>query len=339
MNRLFILTQVVFFFSQSLFAQSIIDSALTVANESQVIEVDNSYRKGNYEALIKSIGERRIVCLGEFNHGCGEIFASRIDIIRQLHDQLGFNTILFESGLGEVGVIDIKKDDLTENQLVNGFFGPWRTAEFQELVAYARSENLDIAGFDVQRTGTIFTAFLSEKQSEFKSVEEEFVAVKRLLGNRRAVYDSVKDRTNELIDTYNKLADSWEGDKFVRKVLLDRAEFLRYKLEFTKTKDYTERWKARDVAMANNVKWLLAQLDDSEKVIIVGHNFHIARYNEKETVMGEILDEQYGDDMFVLGVFAATGTFHNNARNQRLYRNQILFNWTSNTSSKKTLEN
>lgn len=84
-------------------------------------------------------------------------------------------------------------------------------------------------------------------------------------------------------------------------------------LEWQKTKDWNARWKARDSAMADNVSWLITNLFPNDKVIIIAHNYHIAKYNEKEEVMGEFLKTTHGEQMYSLGVFASKGSYSNNA--------------------------
>ena len=68
----------------------------------------------------------------------------------------------------------------------------------------------------------------------------------------------------------------------------------------------TKRWRT-------NVQWILSQYGPEQKAIVIAHNFHIARYNEKEEVMGEFLQEQLDTSWYVLGVFAGAGSFHNNS--------------------------
>ena len=84
-------------------------------------------------------------------------------------------------------------------------------------------------------------------------------------------------------------------------------------LEWQQSKNYQERWDARDSTMADNVIWLINNFFPNDKVIVIAHNFHIAKYNKKQEVMGEVLKATYGDAMYSLGVFASKGSFNNNS--------------------------
>ena len=122
---------------------------------------DTILSKSNWQSLKTAIKDKRIVLLGEPNHGSKEIFKLRNDLIRFLHNNAGFNTVLFESGIGELVAIDIDRSNLTDAQMTHGFFGSWRTSEFRDLMGYIKSSGMSIAGFDVQRTGSTFEPWLN----------------------------------------------------------------------------------------------------------------------------------------------------------------------------------
>ncbi|MEP0365684.1 MAG: erythromycin esterase family protein [Cyclobacteriaceae bacterium] len=280
------------------------------------INNENRYTQADWSAIVNEVKDSRLVLLGEFNHGSKEVFLSRNELIKALHHQLDFDLILFESGLGEVGVVNLQMRDDEGEGLTRGFFGGWRTKEFEDLLSFAAQNQMEIAGFDVQRTGSVFTDFFQRELGlQFVEAEKQFLALKPELANYRSDYSSIEQEASELIQTYDLLKTKYDGGKdLVYKTLENRITFLSYMLDFVRTKDWNERWKARDQAMAENIRWLLSEVfEPNRKAIIIAHNFHISRYNEKEEVMGEFLAEEFGDQMYVLGVFAGKGSYSDNS--------------------------
>lgn len=295
----------------------------------KVICKDSSITDADWKPLAAHLKGKKIILLGEFNHGSREIFQLRNSLIKYLHRELGIKTILFESGIGELLLADMRKNEMTPAQMTNGLFGGWRTEEFSDLMAYVKSENLSIAGFDVQRTGGSFAYLLKEivgkrsiDSTKYSNLEERYGLAGRELTNRKAVYDSVKAKTEKLIldyqDLYNELLKKKSSDpskdfQFALIILKNRVKYLGYMLAFVKDMDWNRRWATRDSAMAENIQWLRENIYGDGPVIIIAHNFHIARFNEKETVMGEILEPIYDKEMYSMGVFAGSGSFADNS--------------------------
>ena len=291
-----------------------------------VLDSTSTYKNLNWNFVIQIINNKKLLLLGEFNHGSKEVFTLRNDLIRSLHNNHGYNVILFESGIGELAAIDLNKKHLNTNQLVSGFFGGWRTKEFQELMAFVKNKNISVAGFDVQRTGNNFYQLLRgnnlsrEDSLGIIDLEARFSKAKRTVAKRKSHYDSINKSTQKLISDYKQIKNKFKEEykttnsfKLIQRTLYNRIQFLSYMLKWQKTKDYRTRWEARDRVMADNVIWLIDNFFPKDKVIVIAHNFHIAKYNKEEEVMGEFLKATYGDNMYGLGVFASKGSYSNNS--------------------------
>jgi len=330
-KRLIIIALLVFTFS---FIQG---QALTPKEQSYLdkhainIGVDSTYAHGDWSSVLEEVKDKKIILLGEYNHGSREVFASRNDLIMSLHKELGFDVILFEAGIGELAEINIQKDTMNAKRLTAGFFTIWTTPEFVQLMAYVKEHNISIGGFDVQRSGATFNALLQREASVrnidasyYSSIEKRFSEVNSLLANKTTVFDAVNVPITDLIKEYERLKEAFkhlrvnntsESSLLIEKTIDNRVAYLKYRLAFIKDKDYRKRWKARDLAMANNVEWLISNFYPNKKVLIIGHNFHTARYNEKEEVMGEFLSKKYGSQMYSLAIYGAEGSFHGNYGN------------------------
>ncbi len=293
------------------------------------IHTDETMSRASWEYIVPHITDKRIVLIGEFTHGAKEISGLRNDLVRFLHEQLGFNTILFESGTGELAVVDVNRKQLNATQMTLGFFGGWRTKENRELMEYVKAANISVAGFDVQRTGNSFKQLLKTNAGKYNmdttfcsGLEDRYGIIQRELADKKAVYDSVRAKTVQLIADYQQAYSLLSGNKsgnfsreflLTRRTITNRIRFLEYMLRFVKDKNWNSRWVARDSAMADNIRWLADSIYKNEKLVVVGHNYHIAKSNEHLTVMGEVLHTYYPTGMYSLGVFAGSGAYADNS--------------------------
>ncbi|MEQ9307085.1 MAG: hypothetical protein RJQ14_24440, partial [Marinoscillum sp.] len=164
------------------FAQKLNQSQVELlsGNEHQIVFNDGLSR-GDWGELGQAIKDKKIVSLGEFNHETWEVFKIKNDLIKYLHEEHGFNTILFESGVGELIIPNQKKEELSASRMTNGFFGYWRTEEFVELMNYIKKKDINIGGFDVQRFGGSFSIVLKDEAKKlaidtaaFHNIEQRF---------------------------------------------------------------------------------------------------------------------------------------------------------------------
>lgn len=327
--RKFLSLLIVTFLAFNLHAQILTKDQKKFLNANSVtISADSNFSAAKWKPIADQLKNKKIILLGEPNHSSKEVFQTRNSLIKYLHKELGIKIILVESGIGELALTDLEKQILSPTQMTNGLVGSWRTKEFRELMAYVKSENMSIAGFDVQRTGGSFTYLLKETAIKskidsihFYNLEQRYGVSRQELSNRKTVYDSVSTRTNQLIKDYKKMADELKngsGDQSSREIkfclitLKSRIKFLSYMLAFLKDRDLSKRWAARDSIMAENIEWLRENLYQNQSVIVIAHNFHVAKFNDEESVMGAILAARYGKEMYSLGVFAGSGSFLDN---------------------------
>ena len=91
----------------------------------------------NYSFLSQILKDKKIVLLGEQSHGDGATFEEKITLIKYLHENLGFNTIIFESGMYDN--FKSYKDFISKKEKIdifdNTIGGIWSdTQYFQELM-------------------------------------------------------------------------------------------------------------------------------------------------------------------------------------------------------------
>lgn len=308
------------------------EASLFIKKHTSVLSRDKNFQLTDWKNVLKDVRKSRLVLIGEANHGSREMFEVRNSLIRSLHKKLDFDVILFESGIGELILPNCQKATKTAAELTRGLFGIWQTSAFEELMAFVKEEEIEIAGFDVQRSGGSFQYLLQEcagqaliPSARYTNIENRFSSLSKSLSQRKP-YEELKDETESLIRDYHKLAAELKRKspykktkkyKLTQRVLQNRIGYLSYYLNFVKDKDWNKRWAARDSIMASNVAWLAEEIYPKKKIIIIGHNYHIAKYNEKELVMGELLKETYGDTMSSIGVFARSGRYAGNYREEK----------------------
>ena len=69
--------------------------------------------------------------------------------------------------------------------------------------------------------------------------------------------------------------------------------------------EYNAQDNARDLAMADNLMWILSRFPE-QRVVIWAHNQHVAK---EETWLGKWLDERLGDAYLTIAITTAEGTY------------------------------
>lgn len=295
----------------------------------------------DFRALKNILKDNRVVALGEFTHGGKEINLLKAELIKYLHEELGYDLLLFEAGVGEGIAIEFDRQQLTKGQLLTaGLPGPWHTEEYLELMTYLKATpELTIAGFDVQRTGRSFDRLLKKMlpiagadTAQYHQLETQFGQMMRQFSNRKAKADDAMlaqkeklkrqylDLTQLFTTQKSRLEKQWDQQQLtlVLKTFSNRIAYLDYFIRFKLNNNYRERWAARDSLMADNASWLIRECYPDKKVIISAHNFHIDKANEQELTMGEVLAAELGESYYAIGVFGGKGSYANNGRKEEI---------------------
>lgn len=329
------------FSTSSLFAQSPQRTQKFLQKKARPILLSDTTDFSDLKALKRALKNKRIVLLGESTHGAQEMNLLKNRLIRFLHQELDFQVLLLESGIGEIFSLDQRKQELSAHKMrYAGLMGPWQSEEFVPLMAYLKKHpDLALAGFDVQRTGQSFVSLLEQLDQwvtipghpSLVEIEHQFSAVRTKLTDRKQKADEALAREKSAViaaltaaqteirqkKNERQLAD-WtdQSIEFLLRSLQNRIDFIQYFYQFKLDNDYVHRFMARDSVMAENVRWLAEQIYPGKKIIISAHNHHISRFNERDFVMGEKLAEIYGQDLYAIGLFPGSGSFADNSRKE-----------------------
>lgn len=120
---------------------------------------DTDFR--DLEDIGKSIGEADIVLLGEPSHGDGGAIQMKTRLVKYLHEQKGFDVLLFEADLFSImfGLSDLDDPKEIERFVQESIYTCWSESEVsKELWHYYSSElkgpnPIRMGGFDVRHAG------------------------------------------------------------------------------------------------------------------------------------------------------------------------------------------
>jgi erythromycin esterase len=112
------------------------------------------------EPLAAAIGTARVVQLGEPSHNAGTCFAAKARIIRFLHQRMGFDVVVWESGIYDVELVEpaLRGGEDPSAAAQRGILRNWAgSEECRPLFAYAQRSHktarpLVMAGFDSSLT-------------------------------------------------------------------------------------------------------------------------------------------------------------------------------------------
>jgi erythromycin esterase len=275
------------------------------------------------KALGDAIGDARVVLLGEGRHVSANTVTARSRFIQFLHQEMGFDVLVWESGLYSVAKswerMGEGEDAFTAMR--RSVFGMWTgIEEAQPLIAYidrhARSDSpLEIAGLDSQLTGTASRDFLI---ADLKAYVLKIGGDTTLL-SEAGLFDAAlrsltrvegtnppepwfEDSVAVLQRQIQALAPGDAEASFWMHVLdgvrLDAASWREVKVT-ARTDEQKERanWRGyieRDVQMARNLIWLAQERYAGRKLIVWAATMHINYREPAPQISEEKTLELYG---------------------------------------------
>ncbi|HEY9402157.1 MAG TPA: erythromycin esterase family protein [Pyrinomonadaceae bacterium] len=104
---------------------------------------------GDYDALMKLVGDARFVLLGEATHGTHEFYRERARITRRLVEEKGFDAVVLEADWPDAYRVNEyvhgRGNDANAEKALSGFtrfpLWMWRNTDFRDLAAWTRAYN------------------------------------------------------------------------------------------------------------------------------------------------------------------------------------------------------
>lgn len=300
-------------------------------------------------AMLKPLlHDKRIVFLGESSHGVAQFNLAKTRLIQFLHQEMGYNVLAFESGLGDVMNAQGKIDKQTALQTMkDAIFGVWWTKETLPLFEYAKTTQatekpLVLAGFDIQQQGAFTNGdWLQNPQlaQQFSDAEKqlaEWSSSKDLKGYQKektAIINVYKQVKAQVQTKEKELQKAYPNElqivKLMERTLADRIRLADEYVELTiqstiemeqnKYESFLTTMEWRDQAMMENLLWLAEEVYPTEKFIVWAHNDHIRKAQSDVMgspypvkLMGERLPDIYKKYSYVLGLYMTSGETANN---------------------------
>lgn len=253
------------------------------------------------------LGDKRAVALGENFHQIGDYSRIKVELIKFMHEKLGYDVIAFESGMGEAAAAWAFRDNLDAKTMMQGsIFGVWHSEETLELFDYIREQaNTDhpliLTGYDMQFGSALSSQLVAGLlqaadpakartflQSDLEAMTELYAAAgngegepdaktKKALADVEKKYAPLYESTSALLkrkETAVRASVPTQPELYdiAQRTLSGRIAFMRMM-----RMDVKESYEYRDRLMAENAEWLMNDVYPGKKMILWAHNDHLAK--------------------------------------------------------------
>jgi protein-L-isoaspartate(D-aspartate) O-methyltransferase len=293
-------------------------------------------------ALMKRIGNCRVVLLGEATHGTSEFYRMRARITRELIEKKGFNIVAVEADWPDAAQIDryVRHRPASSGRESTFSRFPtwmWRNREVADFVEWLHGHNAGRAsedrvsfhGLDLYSLYGSIGAVLEYLQD----VDPEAAQVARLrygclspwerdpaLYGRAALMRRFAMCEADVLSTLadllrNRLEyEERDGESFLDAV--QNARIVANAERYYRVMYYgsAESWNLRDQHMFDTLQSLLAFRGDASKAVVWEHNSHIGNAAATEMSargelnIGQLVREEHGDRAYLLGFGTDHGT-------------------------------
>ena len=290
------------------------------------------------ECLRELIGDARIVALGEQTHGTHEFQTMKHRIIRFLVEEMGFTILGLEAGWGGCLLSDeyvVEGKGSRNEAMSSAGFWFFQTTAFRNLVTWMRTHNVTAPDRPVHLGGIDYQAphhglEWADQVLSTAQISVDFTA-RRGLWDLSSLYPSIWgepekrrayiQKASAFVDEVLRVLPEAEPHLTpLQTVTLQRlpraleqfeGRFAFAGEEQNESGFYAGLYTYRDGCMAENATWWLDTLGKDSRIVLWGHNGHVAAsWREVGWVpLGEHLRKEYGTGLVTVGFSTSRGTF------------------------------
>ena len=301
--------------------------------QSECIALNQPGEGNDFSFLEPFIANKRYIFLGESVHTAKEYSLSKIELIKYLHEEKGFNVVVFEGELGDclLGNHLAEAEDMTELTFMQGSIGKlWQSSAnlllFDYIIGTKRDQHpLRLAGMDVQQSaGKHLSSYLIHHTRIPEKLRENFQRfderVNDLLKEDKLHKKKMQPEVNQLIKLgercLQELKDIDFDDDLLRKGILQSVHNRILYFEANFKKSFSQLFEFRDFMMAKNLEFLSTDIYPEEKIIVWAHNLHVKKRSSSSLLSPykssfENLSDTIKEKSAVFGYYAMSGHFGN----------------------------
>jgi erythromycin esterase-like protein len=300
----------------------------------------------DFSFLHEEIRDKEIVLLGEPDH-ISTFYPAKIELVKYLHEKLGFDVLAFESGFFEMSVVNgfLNQGSEPIEAFQKGLFPIWSSdSEMIPLFNYVAEQRkkgtpLVIAGFDCQPSGQLTTEEALDilRKELIKNGIGEFEPALQSLASQ---FDSLRAGNSQANNFAELKALLLRMEKkkelsFFSQSLISWIEFFKNKKRVKPSEFKASDSNLRDSLMASNMLYLYSTKHKGKKIIGWGATAHFTnqlkhlKMKTNEHIffkpMGGRVKKLVPDKVFVLAVTSTNE--EPNSLEQRLSKQGTESHW------------
>lgn len=294
------------------------------------------------DTLIKRVGDRRIVLIGEASHGTSEFYSARARITQRLIEERGFDFVAVEADWPDAACIDhhVRHRGIPAASWENLARFPtwmWRNQEVRSFVDWLHAWNggrqynsragfygLDI--YSLHHSANAVIDYLEEQDPPLASIARQRYGCLSPWQADPAAYGQAtlsgayraceKDVTQMLVDLYSRQKDYLQNDGERFFDAEQNARLVSSAERYYRVMYYGSNasWNLRDAHMYDTLCNLLNHHGPESRAVVWAHNSHVgdASFTEMsirgEYNLGELVRRHFREQAYLIGFGTHQGT-------------------------------